>query len=62
MLELLTRPEIKARIEQKQHLILPQTWWSGVKKRVETIEVLEDEEFESLPGIAVTEQPVGVKV
>ena len=60
MFELLTQPEIKARIEQKKHLILPQTWWSGIKKRVETIEVLE--EAEALEGIAVAEQPVGMEV
>ncbi|MDD5455380.1 MAG: NAD-dependent epimerase/dehydratase family protein, partial [Candidatus Ratteibacteria bacterium] len=33
MFELLLQPEIKARIEEKKHLILPQTWWSGVKRR-----------------------------
>ena len=41
MFELLTRPEIKARIEQKRHLILPRTWWSGEKRQVETIEILD---------------------
>ena len=40
MFELLTRPEIKQRIDQKKHLILPRTWWSGEKKQVETIEIL----------------------
>ncbi|HEX75373.1 MAG TPA: NAD-dependent epimerase/dehydratase family protein [Dehalococcoidia bacterium] len=44
MFELLTQPEIKERIEQKKHLILPRTWWSGVKKQVESIEVLEEVE------------------
>ena len=44
MFELLTRPEIRERIEQKKHLILPRTWWSGMKKQVETIEILEEEE------------------
>jgi nucleoside-diphosphate-sugar epimerase len=60
MFELLIQPEIKARIEQKKHLILPQTWWSGIKKRVETIEVLE--EAKALEGIAVSEQPVSIEV
>jgi hypothetical protein len=60
MFELLTRPEIKARIEQKKHLILPKTWWSGVKKQVETIEVLE--EIETLKGVVVAEQLAGTAV
>jgi nucleoside-diphosphate-sugar epimerase len=42
MLELLTQPQIKARIEQKKHLIVPRTWWSGVKKRAETIEIVDE--------------------
>jgi UDP-sulfoquinovose synthase len=42
MFELLTQPEIKARIEEKQHLIVPRTWWSGEKRQVDTLEVLED--------------------
>ncbi|MFO8100949.1 MAG: NAD-dependent epimerase/dehydratase family protein [Dehalococcoidia bacterium] len=50
MLELLTQPEIKQRIEEKKHLILPRTWWSGVKKQVETLEVLEEIKYE--PGSA----------
>jgi UDP-sulfoquinovose synthase len=41
MFELLTRPEVKARIEQKKHLILPRTWWSGEKRRVDTLEILD---------------------
>jgi hypothetical protein len=41
MFELLMQPEIKARIEQKRHLILPRTWWSGMKRRAETLEVLD---------------------
>jgi hypothetical protein len=36
------QPEIKARIEQKRHLILPRTWWSGMKRQVETLEVLDE--------------------
>lgn len=34
MFELLTRPEIKSRVEQKKHLVLPRTWWSGAKRVV----------------------------
>ncbi len=44
MFELLTQPKIKARIEEKKHHIMPKTWWSGEKKRVESIELLESEE------------------
>jgi UDP-sulfoquinovose synthase len=40
--ELLIQPENKARIEQKRHLILPRTWWSGMKRQVETLEVLDE--------------------
>jgi nucleoside-diphosphate-sugar epimerase len=46
MLELLTQPHIKQRIEEKKHLILPRTWWSGIKKQVETLEVLEEIKYE----------------
>ena len=46
MLELLTQPHIKERIEEKKHLILPRTWWSGIKKQVETLEVLEEIKYE----------------
>jgi UDP-sulfoquinovose synthase len=42
MLKLLTQPEIKARIEEKKHLIRPSTWWSGMKKEAGTLEVLEE--------------------
>lgn len=41
MLDILLSPEMKSRIVQKQHLIIPKTWWSGVKKKVESIEILE---------------------
>jgi UDP-sulfoquinovose synthase len=41
MLQILTEPEIKSRIMQKQHLVIPKTWWSGIKKKVESIEILE---------------------
>ncbi len=42
MLELLTQPQIRQTIESVKELILPQTWWSGAKKQVETVEVVED--------------------
>lgn len=37
MFKLLNQPEIKKRIEEKKHHIIPKTWWSGEKRRVETI-------------------------
>ncbi len=39
MFELLTRKEMKKRIEQKKHTIMPVTRWDGTKKESETIEV-----------------------
>ncbi|OGW13343.1 MAG: hypothetical protein A3G93_07835 [Nitrospinae bacterium RIFCSPLOWO2_12_FULL_45_22] len=45
MFELLTQPSIKQRIEEKKHLILPRTWWSGQKKPVETLEVIDEVEY-----------------
>jgi nucleoside-diphosphate-sugar epimerase len=45
MFKLLTQPKIKQRIEEKKHLILPRTWWSGQKKQVETLEVIEEVEY-----------------
>ncbi|MEA1928959.1 MAG: NAD-dependent epimerase/dehydratase family protein, partial [Candidatus Auribacterota bacterium] len=39
MFHLLTNPEIKKRIEEKKHHIIPKTWWSGEKRRVETLEI-----------------------
>lgn len=44
MFKLLTQPEIKKRIEEKKHHIIPKTWWSGEKRKVETIEIFELEE------------------
>ena len=49
MLEILTQPEIKDRIEQKKRLVLPQTWWSGVKKQVESIEFLKETKMPDKP-------------
>ncbi|NVM04157.1 MAG: hypothetical protein HWN67_17630, partial [Candidatus Helarchaeota archaeon] len=39
MFQLLTQEPIRKKIEEKAHLILPETWWSGEKKKVETLEV-----------------------
>jgi UDP-sulfoquinovose synthase len=44
MFKLLTQPEIKSRIEEKKHHIIPKTWWSGEKRRAETLEIFELEE------------------
>lgn len=38
MFKLLTKPEIKKRIEEKSHCILPKTRWSGEKKDSEVLE------------------------
>ena len=46
MFELLTQPQVKERIEEKKHLILPKTWWSGIKKQVETLEIIEEIKYE----------------
>jgi len=43
MFKLLTQRHVKERIEEKEHLILPKTWWSGVKKEVERLELIKDE-------------------
>ena len=44
MFSLLTQPEIQERIEEKKHLILPSTWWSGQKKKVEKLELIDLEQ------------------
>ena len=41
MFKLLTQPEIKRRIEEKNHVILPKTMWSGKKKDMKVLEVIE---------------------
>lgn len=41
MFKLLTQPEIKRRIEEKSHVILPKTMWSGKKKDMKVLEVIE---------------------
>jgi hypothetical protein len=42
MFLMLIKPDTKERIDQKKHLIIPRTWWSGVKKQVESIEIIDD--------------------
>jgi UDP-sulfoquinovose synthase len=41
MFKLLTQPEIKRRIQEKTHVILPKTMWSGKKKNMKVLEVME---------------------
>lgn len=41
MFELLITPEIKERITQKAHVIMPKTWWTGEKKDSGVIETYE---------------------
>jgi len=50
MFELLSQPQIKERIEEKRHLILPRTWWSGVKKEVERLELIENNGKKDVQG------------
>lgn len=39
--ELLMKPEIKSRILERKQVIIPRTWWSGVKKQAERLELLD---------------------
>ena len=41
MFKLLLNSEVKKRIEKKKHLIFPRTWWSGLKKTVKRLELLD---------------------
>ena len=41
MFKLLTQPEVRRRIEEKTHVILPKTMWAGKKKNMKVLEVLE---------------------
>jgi len=41
MFKLLTKPEIKERIEEKIHVIMPKTRWSGEKKEMKVLEVID---------------------
>jgi len=54
MFELLTQPQVKQRIEERKHLILPRTWWSGQKRQVDTLKIVEEIRYE--PG-ATTSGP-----
>ncbi len=40
MFELFLTDEVRARIEQRKHAIIPRTWWSGIKRQVEQLELL----------------------
>jgi hypothetical protein len=40
MFELFLTDEVRARIEQRKTAILPRTWWSGIKRQVEQLELL----------------------
>lgn len=41
MFELFMTPEVKVRIEEKRHVIMPKTWWSGAKREVARLELLD---------------------
>ncbi len=41
MFELFLTDEVRKRIEERKHVIMPKTWWSGVKKEVERLELLD---------------------
>jgi UDP-sulfoquinovose synthase len=41
MVELLMQPEIRRRIEEKVHLVMPRTRWDGFKKESDVLEVYE---------------------
>jgi nucleoside-diphosphate-sugar epimerase len=43
MYELLTQPHIRTRIQQSMYHIVPRTWWSGQHRKVETIEILQEQ-------------------
>ena len=41
MFELFLTDEVKSRIKERRQVIMPRTWWSGVKKEVERLELLD---------------------
>lgn len=47
MFELLLHSEIRKRIEEKEHVIMPKTFWSGQKKQPDVIEVYEPGEHKT---------------
>ncbi|MFW5928110.1 MAG: NAD-dependent epimerase/dehydratase family protein [Thermoplasmatota archaeon] len=57
MLELLSQDEIKKRIEEKKHVIMPKTRWSGEKKESGVLEVYKpgEKEHEGYEGKLDTE-------
>ena len=46
MFELLTQPHIRTRIQHSMYHIVPRTWWSGEHRKVETIEVFDQDSGE----------------
>ncbi|MCK4327419.1 MAG: NAD-dependent epimerase/dehydratase family protein [Candidatus Diapherotrites archaeon] len=53
MFEVLLQPEVKKRLEEKKHTIMPKTRWSGMKKESGTLEVYEpgSKEKEGFEGV-----------
>lgn len=49
MFDLLTEPEVKQRIEENRELVLPENWWSGEKRPVETLELMQVAPEEGTP-------------
>lgn len=48
MFELFTADQVRQRIEERKQVIMPKTWWSGMKKEVERLELLDlKEEIEA---------------
>jgi len=41
MFELFLTAEVKKRIEERKQVIMPKTWWSGVKREVERLELMD---------------------
>jgi UDP-sulfoquinovose synthase len=41
MFKLLIQPDIKRRIEEKTHVIMPRTTWGGKKKKMKTLEIID---------------------
>lgn len=58
--ELLSQRHIRERIEEKEHLILPKTWWSGVKKEVERLELIDDKNKYSQKVAKKDEEPITI--
>jgi UDP-sulfoquinovose synthase len=41
MFELFLTDEVRGRIEERRQVIMPKTWWSGVKRQVERLELMD---------------------